>query len=114
MIGIGRAIRIIREAKGLRMTQLAQMADVSIPFLSLVEAGAREPSLAAMEKVASALGIPAEALVILARPETLRAMSDRSDGVVSLVGSLVAAEEALRRELDALTNKDETGQTESK
>lgn len=68
MLQIGRAIRIIREAKGFRQNQVAKAARISTGFLSLLESGARDPSLRVLRSVAVALDVPVEALLILGQP----------------------------------------------
>ncbi len=107
MVSIGRAIKIIRETKRLSLTQLAQLAELSVPFLSLIEGEAREPSLGAVEKVACALGVPAEAFLVLARPNVLQSTNTRSDGIVALVSDLADKAELLRRKLGELKDEDE-------
>ncbi|WP_146192845.1 helix-turn-helix domain-containing protein, partial [Sulfoacidibacillus thermotolerans] len=51
--------------KGMKISQLAQAAGVSIPYLSSVELGrVKNPSYAVTEKIAGALGIPVEELLL--------------------------------------------------
>ena len=57
-VTIGKAIKIIREAKGKSLGALASQAEVSIPYLSLVEADKRNPSLDVIQRIALALEIP--------------------------------------------------------
>ncbi len=42
--------------------QLAEAADISVDFLSLMERGVNAPSFATLERLADALGVPAKEL----------------------------------------------------
>jgi transcriptional regulator with XRE-family HTH domain len=106
MISVGRAIRLIRETRRLKAKDLAEAAELSLPFLSLIETERREPSLTALRKLAKALGVPPEAFMILVQPGDLTATSSRSQSIASLVSGLLDAEEALRRKLDAGEKED--------
>ncbi len=110
MFEIGTAIRIVRQAKGLRSGHLAREAGLSAPFLSLVERGDRQPSLRVLRRIAGALDVPPEALVLLAVSGEGHLRSD-DEGICSLVASIqeiARAEEALRLKLSA---KDGAGDT---
>ncbi|MFS2091058.1 helix-turn-helix domain-containing protein [Paenarthrobacter nicotinovorans] len=58
----GAAVRVIREALGIRQTDLAARADISKSTLSHVEKGARQVSPATLRKLAIGMGIPSEAI----------------------------------------------------
>ena len=62
----GKAIKVARAARGLAQKELAQRAGVDPSFLSLMERGERAPSLATVEAVSSALGMPVYLLMLLA------------------------------------------------
>jgi transcriptional regulator with XRE-family HTH domain len=53
---VGRHVRRLRRARGLTMTQLAALADLSQPFLSQLERGLAQPSMASLSRIAHALG----------------------------------------------------------
>lgn len=53
---IGGRIRRLRHARGYTLVQLAEIADLSHPFLSQLERGLARPSIASLEKIARALG----------------------------------------------------------
>ena len=53
---IGERIRGLRHARGLTLVQLADLAELSHPFLSQLERGLARPSIASLEKIARALG----------------------------------------------------------
>lgn len=99
---IGRAIRIVRIAKGLRVSSLAKKAKLSVPFVSLVENGERQPSLDAVRRMATALGVPFEALIVLAQPRNGRLKTGDSTArrLAAKISKLMEAEESLRVQLD--------------
>jgi len=101
MPSIGRAIRIVRQAKGFRLNVLAEKSRMSVPFLSLVERGEREPSLGALERIADALGIPPEALLLLSQTGrgTLRTTDQRARDLAKAIQKLVDVERKLRDKL---------------
>lgn len=53
---IGRYVRQLRRARGLTLTQLAALAELSQPFLSQLERGLARPSMASLSRIAYALG----------------------------------------------------------
>lgn len=53
---VGRQVRRLRRARGLTMTQLATLAELSQPFLSQLERGLARPSMASLSRIAQALG----------------------------------------------------------
>jgi len=62
----GRAIRSIREERGLTLEALAEAAGVSASYLSEVERGLKRPSTDVVAKIADAFGmLPSEFLVFV-------------------------------------------------
>ncbi|MGD0074883.1 MAG: helix-turn-helix transcriptional regulator [Candidatus Binataceae bacterium] len=59
---LGDFIRDQREIMRLSMRQLANLAQVSNPYLSQIERGLYNPSASVLKSIADALGIPAEKL----------------------------------------------------
>lgn len=57
-LGIGQIIKILRAAIGLKQKDLADKVEIQPHYLSLVEAGKREPSLAVLRKIAHELDVP--------------------------------------------------------
>jgi transcriptional regulator with XRE-family HTH domain len=53
----GARIRVLRKRAGLSQEQLAERADISVDFLSLVERGVNAPSFDTMERLARVLGV---------------------------------------------------------
>jgi transcriptional regulator with XRE-family HTH domain len=54
----GKRLQTLRRQSGLTQEQLAQAAQISVDFLSLVERGINAPSFENLEKLAKALGVP--------------------------------------------------------
>lgn len=52
----GSAVAALREANGLRLADVADKAGISVPYLSMLEDGRRQPSSAVALKIANALG----------------------------------------------------------
>jgi XRE family transcriptional regulator, regulator of sulfur utilization len=59
---LARNVRHLREARGLTQEQLARLAGLPRATWGLVESGASNPTLAVLDKVASALQVPIEEL----------------------------------------------------
>lgn len=68
-MNLGKTIQTCRKARGLKQYELATAAGLSESYLSLVEKDKREPSLSALEGIASALEVPLSVLVFLAAEE---------------------------------------------
>jgi transcriptional regulator with XRE-family HTH domain len=101
-LDIGSAIRIVRQAKELKLGTLAEAAGVSIAFMSLVENGGREPSLAVIRRVANALDVPVEALMVLAQPagSRLQTSNAKAKRLADSIQQIADAEDRLRKRLD--------------
>jgi transcriptional regulator with XRE-family HTH domain len=63
MLAVGKAIRTLRARKGINQKELAERAEITPSFLSLVESDRRAASLKVIERIAAALEVPAEVLV---------------------------------------------------
>jgi transcriptional regulator with XRE-family HTH domain len=59
-----KAIRTVRAAKGLAQKDLAARSKLDASYISLLECGKRNPSLAIVEKIASALDVPLYVLMM--------------------------------------------------
>lgn len=64
--GVGAFIRRQREQAEMSVRRLAELADVSNPYLSQVERGLRKPSAEILQQVAQALKISVETLYVKA------------------------------------------------
>ncbi len=60
---LGQRVRSARAGRGMTMKQLAQDADISLPYLSRVEKGDGNISIAVLHKLAAALSLPADSLL---------------------------------------------------
>jgi transcriptional regulator with XRE-family HTH domain len=61
---IGRMLKTLRESKGLTQVELASKAKLTQPYLAELEAGKKKnPSLALLQRLAKALGVPVTELL---------------------------------------------------
>ena len=76
----------MRLARGLSQQELAARTDISPSYLSLLESGRKEPSLAMIRAIAQALRIPEDLIILssvdygqlrVGSPETLAAVADQ-------------------------------------
>lgn len=76
-LDVGAFIRSQRELAKMSIRRLAELADVSNPYLSQIERGLRRPSAEILQQVASALRISVESLYVRAGilPGDARAVS---------------------------------------
>lgn len=74
--GVGGFIRHRREMAEMSVRRLAELADVSNPYLSQIERGLRKPSAEILQQVANALKISVETLYVKAGilPDTERSV----------------------------------------
>ena len=63
VIAFAAVLRDLRDKAAMTQEQLAERADVSARFISLLETGKRQPSLSAMAAISDGLGIPMSDLV---------------------------------------------------
>lgn len=68
-MNFGKALRTIRAAKHLSQAQLAKVLELDPSFVSLLERGRREPSLATVRQVAQKLHVPVYLMLLLASDE---------------------------------------------
>ncbi len=62
-MAFGRAVRRLREAKGLSQEKLAEAADIHRTYIGDVERGTRNIALVNMSKIANALDLPLSRLL---------------------------------------------------
>ena len=65
----GRAIRIIRTARGLSQKDLARRAKIDASYVSILERGTRAPTTRTLEALAEALHAPLYLLLLIASDE---------------------------------------------
>jgi transcriptional regulator with XRE-family HTH domain len=110
MNNLGKTIRIIRQAKSITMADFARNSGVSVPYVSLVEGGKRQPSLDVLRRFAAALEIPPEALVLMAlgRETELKSNDSIATTLADTVSNLIEMETRLSRLLDCEDGSDAT------
>jgi transcriptional regulator with XRE-family HTH domain len=69
-MNIGKAIKLCRTQKNMRQIELADKADISVAYLSLIEQGKRDPSFSTLESIAKGLNVPISILTFLATDNT--------------------------------------------
>ncbi|MBI4656498.1 MAG: helix-turn-helix transcriptional regulator [Elusimicrobia bacterium] len=69
---IGARIRQERKNAGLTLQKLAELADISVSFLSYIEANKKKASLNTVKKIADGLDVPLSAIFEEPRMETAR------------------------------------------
>lgn len=60
---IGRNIRKCREAKGIKRETLAEMAELSVSYMSALERGEKLPKLDTFIRIANTLQVPSDTLL---------------------------------------------------
>ena len=63
---LGKAIKLCRTQRELNQTELADIAGISVSYLSLLERGHRDPTFSTVENIASGLKVPVSILIFLA------------------------------------------------
>jgi transcriptional regulator with XRE-family HTH domain len=63
LASLGDRLRIERERRGLTLDQLAELADLSKPYLSRLESGERQPAIGTLLILARSLGVTAASLL---------------------------------------------------
>lgn len=56
-------VKRFREAKKMTQAELAAKAKVTRPYVTMIENGRKEPSLAVLRRLAKALGVPVAELI---------------------------------------------------
>lgn len=101
---IGHVIRVLRTAANLKQKDLARQAGIKSNYLSLVEAGKREPSVNVLRAIAKALNVPISMLFWEA--ERLPEMSSvKEENALLKIKQLLLEMEALRLADHTRTNK---------
>lgn len=65
-MNIGKAILLCRTQKGMTKTKLAELAGISLSYLSLLEHGKRDPNLSTINSICDAINIPVSIFMFLA------------------------------------------------
>ena len=92
----GKAIRLIRTARGLSQDALAKKARLDQSHISLIERDQREASMSVLEEIARALRVPLYLIILLGSgPEELRGAKEEQTQAMGkeLLRLLLHAEE---------------------
>ena len=92
-LDVGAFIRKQRETAEMSVRKLAEMANISNPYLSQIERGLRKPSAEILQQVANAVRISVETLYVRAG-----FLDENAVGAVSSVREAVNADPALSDE----------------
>jgi len=65
-MNIGKAIKLCRIQKNMRQSDLADLANISVAYLSLIEQGKRDPNFSVLQSISHGLDVPLSILVFLA------------------------------------------------
>lgn len=65
-MNLGNAIKLCRTQKNMNQTELADLANISVSYLSLLERNKRDPNISTVRNIASALNVPFSILMFLA------------------------------------------------
>lgn len=60
---IGETIRRVRSRRGMSMAEVAKEANISSAYMSILEAGKRDPSMGVVKAIAYAMRVPVTVLV---------------------------------------------------
>ena len=96
---LGKTIRILRQAKGLKVNDLAKQAAVSPSLISLIESSQRQPSIDILRRIADAVGVPSEAILMMAF-KTIQSKDRKAGDIAKSVEQLIAMEEKLKAMLE--------------
>lgn len=65
-MNLGNAIKLCRIQRNMSQSELADRAEVSVSYISLLERNKRDPNMSAIQKIADALNVPLSILMFLA------------------------------------------------
>lgn len=102
-VEVGDSLRMVREAKGLKLSEVATAAKISVPFLSLIEQGSRQPSLNVLNDLAVALKVPVEAFILASQPKDakIKGSEAATNRLVESINRFKSVKEMLRKELES-------------
>jgi transcriptional regulator with XRE-family HTH domain len=91
---VGRAIKVLRAARGLSRKDVAEAAGISYPYLSEIENGAKPGSARALRPIAEALGVPLHELFAAAEELLGGESADRTAPTVQSAFSVIPMDTA--------------------
>ncbi len=65
-MNLGKAIKLCRTQKNMSQSELAELAGISVSYLSLLERNKRDPNLSTVEQISEALKVPISIMMFLA------------------------------------------------
>ena len=68
---LGQRISEIRKIRGITQEGLAERSDLTLSYISKIEAGKRNPTMAVIEEIASGLGVDTYQLFTTLEPELM-------------------------------------------
>lgn len=68
---LGRRISEIRKIKDITQEELAEKANLTVSYISKIETGKKNPTIATIEKIAQALGVDIYQLFVSLEPELM-------------------------------------------
>ena len=68
-MNLGETIKLLRKRNGLNQSQLAELCDITVTYLSLIENGKKEPTLSLLKMIANSLQVPLPILLFSALTE---------------------------------------------
>ncbi|GAB3032561.1 transcriptional regulator [Nocardioides flavus (ex Wang et al. 2016)] len=93
---LGHYIKTQRQLADLSLRQMAELAEVSNPYLSQIERGMHQPSVRVLRSIARALNISAESL--LTQAGLLDAVASEDGGAASGVEAAIKADPRLSQQ----------------
>jgi transcriptional regulator with XRE-family HTH domain len=95
-VSMGTTIRILRRSLKWNLKTLGDRAGISVSFLSLIEDDKRSPSLESVGKIATAMGVPPEVILLPAKEgKGLSCKDQHVTNMIKLVREVVDAERVL-------------------
>jgi transcriptional regulator with XRE-family HTH domain len=89
-MNLAKAVRTARAARGLSQKQLAELSGLDPSYVSLLEAGKRNPSVSIVESIARAMGVPSAVLMLFGSEQSDLKYINKEDAQ-KLGGALLAA-----------------------
>lgn len=95
---IGKAIKVIREAKSKSLGTLSTEAKISVPYLSLIEGDRRNPSLEVIDRISRALDVPVDVFMLIGSSEksSLTSSNELVSRLMSILNQMESFEQRIR------------------
>ena len=68
-MNLGETIKLLRKRNRLNQSQLAELCEITVTYLSLIENGKKEPTLSLLKTIANSLQVPLPILLFSALTE---------------------------------------------